>query len=515
MKGNFRRSMIWLHTYSGLLLSWLLFVIFVTGTLSYYADELDLWMQPEKLSQQQHVDVIPLAISILNEKAQGASRWNINLGGERDPKAEIRWQFPGQGRRDGHREALSTKNKNITPRETLGGNFFVHFHYSLELRDYGGRYVTGFAAFIMLVGVFSGIFTHRRFFKDFFVLRWQKLKRAMTDVHAIIGIVTIPFCFVICFSALLFYLSLYVPASADHHYDKGYRQLSSEVSPKGFNRNALGIDAQPVTDIIPILAQVKTQWPEPNSVSWVSYYHPFDKNGYFMFYRNKSDLSRQNETLTFDAHSGELLHQVEQPRIPKLINYVFLGLHEAKFADNSLRFILFILGSLSCALIATGTILWLNNRIDRNVSHSGTKLIDWSNKAVLGGLPIGIITLFLSNRLLPASLSERSEFELLCFFLGWGVCALIAVIANRERFWQLMLSTFAVGCFSLPVIDALFTPYYLLVAVTQLNLTFIAIELAFVISGVLALGLRRYIGNRNKAISPLNQPNRLEEATSC
>ncbi|WP_239480384.1 PepSY-associated TM helix domain-containing protein [Parashewanella hymeniacidonis] len=95
MKGNFRHSMIWLHTYSGLLLSWLLFAVFVTGTLSYYADELDLWMQPEKLSQQPKSDVIPAALAALHSKPEGASRWNINLGNERNPKAEIRWQYPG------------------------------------------------------------------------------------------------------------------------------------------------------------------------------------------------------------------------------------------------------------------------------------------------------------------------------------------------------------------------------------------------------------------------------------
>ena len=513
MKGNFRRSMIWLHTYSGLLLSWLLFIVFVTGTLSYYADELDVWMQPEKLSQQHQSDPIPLAISALNEKASGASRWNINLGNDRDPKTEIRWQYPGQGRRDGHKETLSSSGSE--PRETLGGSFFIHFHYSLELRNYGGRYLTGIAAFIMLVGVFSGIFTHRRFFKDFFVLRWQKLKRAMTDAHAIIGIVTIPFCFVICFSALMFYLSLYVPASATYHYDKGYRQLSSQVSPKGFSRAAAGVTAQPLTDIKPILTQVNTTWPEPNSISWVSYYHPFDTNGYLMFYRNKSDLSRQSETLTFDASSGELLHQTELPRIPKFISYLFLGLHEAKFADTSLRFILFVLGSLSCALIATGSILWLNNRIERKVNHRGTRLMDWSNRAMFGGMPIGIITLFLANRLLPVSLADRADYELLCFLSGWGIFAIIAAMMSRQMFWAVMLKSFAVACFVLPILDVVLAPHYLVSAIDNMQLSFIGIELALVISGILALLLQRYISSRYQIIVSSTKPQTQKEATSC
>jgi len=496
MKGNFRRSMAWLHTYSGLWLGWLLFVVFVTGTLSYYADEIDNWMQPEKLLAPQHPQVISHAMAALNQKEKGANSWTINLNGERNPKAEIRWNYPGKSRKEAHSETLSSPEHAL--RDTLGGRFFVHFHYSLELREYGGRYFTGIAAFMMLVGVFSGIFTHRRFFKDFFVLRWQKLSRAMTDVHAIIGIITIPFCFVICFSALLFYLSLYVPASASYHYDKGYRQLSSQVSPKRFSQEPSGVAAQPLTELNTILTQVKTKWPEANAISRISYHHPFDQQGYLVFYRNKTTLSRQMESITFDAATKQIIHQVEQPRLPKLINFVFLGLHEAKFADNSLRFILFILGALSCALIATGTLLWLNNRLERNVNHRGTQLVDWSNRAVLGGLPIAIISLFLSNRLLPTTLGARSEYELMCFLLAWGGCILLVTCMNKQRFWPVMLNSLAVGCFALPIIDLLLAPHYLVVAINQRNLTFISIEVAFIVTGIVALTLSRYINNRRK-----------------
>ena len=36
-----RQSMSWLHTWSGLLLGWLLYAVFFTGTLSYFVDEID------------------------------------------------------------------------------------------------------------------------------------------------------------------------------------------------------------------------------------------------------------------------------------------------------------------------------------------------------------------------------------------------------------------------------------------------------------------------------------------
>jgi len=37
----------WLHIWSGLIVGWLLFAVFVTRTLSYYVNEINLWMKPE------------------------------------------------------------------------------------------------------------------------------------------------------------------------------------------------------------------------------------------------------------------------------------------------------------------------------------------------------------------------------------------------------------------------------------------------------------------------------------
>ncbi|MEX7656023.1 PepSY domain-containing protein, partial [Pseudomonas aeruginosa] len=42
-----RQSMSWLHTWSSLILGWLLYAIFLTGTLSFFQSEMTVWMKPE------------------------------------------------------------------------------------------------------------------------------------------------------------------------------------------------------------------------------------------------------------------------------------------------------------------------------------------------------------------------------------------------------------------------------------------------------------------------------------
>lgn len=66
MKETFFRCMTWLHTWTGLLVCWILFLVFFAGTAAYYRSEISLWMQPEV---HQAVPSNPL----LSEKALAAA----------------------------------------------------------------------------------------------------------------------------------------------------------------------------------------------------------------------------------------------------------------------------------------------------------------------------------------------------------------------------------------------------------------------------------------------------------
>ncbi|MFV0278307.1 MAG: PepSY domain-containing protein, partial [Parahaliea sp.] len=48
MKEGFRQSMAWLHTWSGLVVGWVLFFVFATGTAGYFTYEITRWMEPER-----------------------------------------------------------------------------------------------------------------------------------------------------------------------------------------------------------------------------------------------------------------------------------------------------------------------------------------------------------------------------------------------------------------------------------------------------------------------------------
>ena len=60
-EGGFRQAMSWLHTWAGLTLGWVLFFIFLTGTVGYFDTEIDRWIQPELPPAQTYLDTTDTA----------------------------------------------------------------------------------------------------------------------------------------------------------------------------------------------------------------------------------------------------------------------------------------------------------------------------------------------------------------------------------------------------------------------------------------------------------------------
>ncbi|WP_287815855.1 PepSY-associated TM helix domain-containing protein, partial [Pseudomonas sp.] len=76
MKEGFRQAMAWLHTWAGLVFGWLLFAIFLTGTLSYFKDEVNHWTHPEiALHPLDDAAALDKAQHYLEQHAAGAKTW--------------------------------------------------------------------------------------------------------------------------------------------------------------------------------------------------------------------------------------------------------------------------------------------------------------------------------------------------------------------------------------------------------------------------------------------------------
>ena len=500
MKPDFRKTMIWLHTYSGLVLGWLLLAIFVTGTLSYFNHEISQWMKPELGSKPVSSMAINQSLQRLNTDASGAINWRINLATSRNNHLKLSWTMANKPKNIRHSQTLDSQSfQPIEVRDTQGGNFFRTFHYTLQLRDYGGRYFAGIAAMMMLVGIFSGIFTHRRFFRDFFTVRLNNVLKTLTDLHAVVGIITIPFCFILSVSALFIYISMYMPWSMVHHYDKGSRELNALVSTSLPALIPANIAAKPITDFTVILAQVQQQWPEQNAIKRISYELPFDANGRIVVSRHKSmSLSNKTQVLAFSSVDGHALTGAESERTARMLRRIFYGLHEALFASAGLRWLLFFMGSASCLLIASGMVMWLNKRLAKvKQRHLGHYLVERLNIAGIIGLILAIAGYFYANRLLDFNLAQRADAEISVFLLTWLAALIYSFIRPVQRTWLELLLITAIAYLLLPIVDFILNPQWLLQAWQYNNWVYLGVDLALLTTGSISLIFYCWLRGRN------------------
>lgn len=210
MKDSVTQSMDWLHTWGGLLFGWLLFVIFLTGTLTVFDKDITYWMQPELHRITPALPNLTAAVRRLEELAPDAKEWWIDLPSSRNPALMISWEHDDPIR-NGERYLDPGTGDTLHIRDTRGGDFFYRLHYSLHL-DQAGVWIVGASAMAMLAALATGIVIHRRIFKDFFTFRPRASShRAWLDAHNVTSLFVLPFHLMITFTGLVIFWVIYMP----------------------------------------------------------------------------------------------------------------------------------------------------------------------------------------------------------------------------------------------------------------------------------------------------------------
>lgn len=93
-----RQTMSDLHIWSGLLLGWLLYAMFLTGSLSYFRQEITQWMLPEAPPPRSVPDAAQAAQRVVDAlgrvAAPGSPQWSIALPDARTPIVSAAWRLP-------------------------------------------------------------------------------------------------------------------------------------------------------------------------------------------------------------------------------------------------------------------------------------------------------------------------------------------------------------------------------------------------------------------------------------
>lgn len=516
---HFRQSMTWLHTWAGLVLGWLLYFMFLTGTLGYFDDEIDRWMQPEvpgvKASYSQ-ADLTKIAEQYLQNHAVAASFVRIEYPDSRTPFLVVRWTEPAAPEKDGRAKRVKRylnpeTGEAIEPRETAGGRTLYRLHYALHYMPRSIAYlITSLAAFFMLLALITGIVIHRRIFADMFLFRPGKKQRSWLDMHNLMSVLPLPFHLMITYSGLVFLMFTSMPwvmtasyEDEDDFFDLVFSQPLPEAS--GVSEASMSF-----SEILPL---VEAQWPnEP--LSHIEIRHPDDKNAFVRAFKSDYEGIDGREELRLSALTGEPLslaveHEHQQEQGKGAINLYFLltNLHEGLFANTALRWLYFISGLLGTGMVATGMILWAKMRRQkvnkRSPASKGLVLVEKLNAGAIAGLLVAIAVYFMANRLLPVAMDNRASFEVDALFIALACCLVYPVFRSATKAWVELLILAGVLYSVLPPLSWVLTERTLLDSWLNNDWVMLSVDLSFIFVGLVLMGAALKIRRLN---APLYKP---------
>lgn len=492
MKDGFRQAMAWLHTWSGLVIGWLLFVIFVGGTLACFDKELDDWMRPSL-----HAVALPArpafdkALAYAMKAAPDAHAWYVEAGTERSRAMETTLYFEDESYRTIAMNPLSAE----PVADTAGGTFFFTLHYNLHAGNIG-MYLVGLAGMFMLVALVTGVIIHKRIFKDFFTFRPSAAShRAWLDGHNVSGVLGLPFYFLIAYSGVAIFMLQYMPAGVATAYNGDVLKAFEEAA-DFYERPETGKPRLHLYSADSLFEDAQRRLGEP--VTWVSVHHTDDSSATIAFGGDhRKHIAWNIRQVFYDAQDGRFLHQAEPPSTAYKAYSLIGGLHMAQFGGDTVRWLYFLLGITGCVMLASGLQVWVRKRALRVESAgllSGYTVVSWLNAAIAAGMPFAIAALLLANRLLPMAMAQRGQAEITVFCLAW-IAALFWSIAcwRRRSAWRDLFAVTATMFFAIPAVNFLVTDNsHLSAAFTSGNTATAVIDITLIIAGLaFALMARR------------------------
>ena len=464
MSAGFRQSQSSLHTWSGLIVGWVLFTIFLMGTVSYWREDINRWMRPELAGAERPEQVVEGAVAFLQDTAPDAKNWYISVPGAHEAGSSLFWQprpVEGQPPRRGRRDTQALVGADGQPlhaRETRGGEFFYRFHFDLHyVPVLWARWFVGFCAMAMLVAIVSGIITHKKIFKDFFTFRREKGQRTWLDGHNATAVLALPFHLMITYTGLVTLMALYMPWAAVANYSQTDK-LFEALFPSVAEIERAGKPA-PLVDLVPLMRDASARW-GGRAIGSIRVSEPGDAAARVTITASQTDsISVRTPSIAYSGATGRMIWQSDGAQGAVQAAGVMIGIHAGRFASDLLRWLYFLSGIGGTVMVASGLVLWVVKRREKLPDpmrpHFGFRLVERLNIGFIAGLPLAMTGYLWANRLLPVEMASRADWEIHAMFIVWGAALLAGFLRPAKKAWVEQFALTGVALIGLPLHDLL------------------------------------------------------------
>lgn len=429
------------HSVAGVMAGLLLHVIFFAGAFALFVREAAPWEQPALRLEGAGVPADLDRVVAGWEQARGEPLpryFNLFFGDTWQAGVKATWGERVAGTYIRHAVLLDAGDG--TPRAEVADRGLIEFMVRLHCLDFfpGGIYLSGALGVIMLVAVATGLAIYlRRWWTDFYRFREARSRRvAWTDVHNVVGLLTLPFQTVLAFTGVFVAWSLFIYGSfAVSGFGGDFTALRAKLRPEEIELKPAGVPT-PALPWNTLLERARTAAPEMD-VEFLYVHHYGDANASVTIGGTTPRVMFKSGAVSLRMQDGAVLGVVDSvnPPLAQWILNAMAVLHFGTFGGWLLDAIYVVLSALTCLVCLSGLILWVEVRRAR---HPGgpPRWHAWFERASLGaaaGLFPATALLFATWHLLPASISERMPQAEGVFFGAWIVATLAALPVKNVR----------------------------------------------------------------------------------
>lgn len=239
-------------------------------------------------------------------------------------------------------------------------DWLLDLHYTLLMGDWGMLVSSVFSILLCLLGV-TGLVLHRKFWKNFFTLRWKaRLMVYFSDLHKMTGVVASPVLLILGFTGAWWNITHFAQEMAEHADGHEHHVMAQRLYGDGLSLTALQENA----------AQRLAGF----EATYISL--PWEPGANITFWGDVPSgnplLSQYASNVTYDAQSGEFMASSDIREAGFGAKFVdsYRRLHFGNFAGLASRVAWCVIGLAPLLLAVTGLYLWFRRREKRRAART-------------------------------------------------------------------------------------------------------------------------------------------------
>jgi len=418
------------HSWLGLLSAVLLYWICLSGTLAVFSQELTRWEQPT-IEETLEYDAAALQRAyeqVLAEQDQFQGLTTMRLPTVDIPRLYIN--------ANGQSWYINEDGTLGPPKQHPFTNMIAELHAELHLPHSFGMIVVSVFGALLTALILTGVFAHRRMFKDAF--RWRRGgngQQGEADLHNRLSVWGLPFHLMIALTGAYFGLALLMTNFyAETQYKGDEMALFADVF--GATPEVESYNGE--MDLPRALTELKRVAPEAQPL-FITFERPGEADQYLLMGAQHHDKLIYSEQYRFDA-MGNYIDAVgyADGKAGQEAIFSVYRLHFGHFAGEWMKIVYGVLGLALTVICVSGVNIWLKKR-----QHQDALNDYWA--AIVWGTPMAMTLAALVSLLIGFSATITFWVALLLTLIygGWR--------KQPQRVTQQLVTASAIGLVALVV----------------------------------------------------------------